>query len=188
MTSVVQMRQQRAAAARVLLSLHASGNLDNPGRWTWDAVDRLPGWCLAGTDERVQLQLTCGSMYLSPDMRFWISKTALQTTQDLLGASLFDRIMSQADDMQLPRESVSAVIAQAGIDPASAQANDIQGLLMAAGANVLAATVHESLPREMLTASLGPGIGDITLDAATILLKAAEALLSESDLKQAGEQ
>lgn len=181
MNAGVQKRQQRASAARVLLSLHAKGNLEDPSRWTWDAVDRLPSWCLSGVDERTQLQLTCGVMYLSPDMRFWINKSALLAVQNLIGEALLERILVQADDMQLPRESAAELIAATGIDPASCTAEEIQNLLMATGSTVLTATVHESLPRTMLTASLGTAIGEITEESASVFLQAAELLLHEID-------
>ncbi|MFK7855257.1 MAG: hypothetical protein AB8B79_14135 [Granulosicoccus sp.] len=185
MNTVVQKRLDRAAAARVLLALHAAGNLDNPARWTWESVDRLPAWCLAGAEERIKLQLTCGAMYLSPDIRFWINKSALLAVQQLLGTELFEHILAKADEMLLPRESVSDVIAQTGLDPVTAQMEQIQAVLMAAGATVLTATVHKSLPYEMLTESLGPGIGDITEQAATTLLKAAELLILDTGLSEA---
>ncbi|MFK7994286.1 MAG: hypothetical protein AB8B87_09115 [Granulosicoccus sp.] len=180
MSLVVQKRHQRAAAARVLLALHAKGNLENPSMWSWEAVDRLPAWCLASADERVHLQLTCGTLYLSPDIRFWISKSALIAVQSLIGEMLFERIMTKADTMQLPRESVSAIVTDFGVDPANAEAGAVKELLMAAGSKVLCATVHPDLPREMLTASLGPSIGDITEESAEVLLNAAQALVQES--------
>ncbi|MBX2884901.1 MAG: hypothetical protein KTR32_33405 [Granulosicoccus sp.] len=177
----VQQRQQRAAAARVLLSLHADGNLQSPERWTWRTVDRLPGWCLAGAEQRIQLQLTCGALYLSPDIRLWIDQHALRIVHDLLGQTLFDRIMAQADRMQLPRESAAQVIEQAGVEPATAEPEAIQSLLMRAGANVLSATVHESLPHDMLTQSLGPTVGEINEASALALVRAAEVLIDEAD-------
>lgn len=185
MNTVVQKRLDRAVAARVLLALHAAGNLDNPARWTWESVDRLPAWCLAGAEERKKLQLTCGAMYLSPDIRFWINKSALLAVQHLLGNEVFERILAQADEMQLPRESVLDVIAQTGLDPATAQLEQIQAVLMAAGATVLTATVHPSLPVEMLTESLGPSIGEVTEQAASTLLKAAELLIVDTVVSQA---
>lgn len=198
MNVVAQKRQIRAKAARVLLSLHAAGDLDTPSRWTWDAVDRLPAWCLASAEERTQLQLICGALYLSPDVRFWITKPALVAVQNLIGKSVFNRILAQADSMQLPRESVSTLISDFGVDPITATPEAIQDLMLAAGSDVLCATVHASLPREMLTASLGRGLGrdsvigqdqgpdavngsdsgstDITEESATILLHAAQSL------------
>jgi len=180
MNSAAQTRLQRAAAARVLLLLHAKGDLENPSLWTWDAVDLLPAWCLASEQTRSQLQLVSGTMYLSPDIRLWLDQSALVAVQTLIGDAVFERIMNQADAMQLPRESASLIIRNAGIDPSNASAEAICELLMAAGSNVLRATVHPSLPREMLSASLGPAIGDINEAAANVLLDAAQALIDTS--------
>ncbi len=176
MDTIAGRRKQRASAARLLLSLHASGNLDSPEIWTWDAVDRLPAWCLASSQERRAIQLTCGALLLSPEIRFWIQKPLLSGIQQLLGDSQFEQIIEHADAMKLPREPLADFIVESGINLADAGVEALDLLLMTTGATVLKATVHESLPREMLSASLGPGIGEVTPSAASTLLKAAMAL------------
>ena len=185
MFGVLNQRQQRAATAKVLLGLHAQEQLDDPARWSWAAVGKVPPWCLASADERCRLQQVCGALYLSPDIRCWISKQALLAATSLLGESIFARIITQADAMQLPRESASEVIAGAGVDPALAGSEEIQRLFMETGATVLAATVDESLPREMLTDSLGPTMGEISGTAAAKLMVVAQTLLNEAEPAQA---
>lgn len=173
-------RQQRADAARLLLALHAGGNLDNPQGWSWDAVDRLPAWCLVSEPERKQIQLICGALYLSPEIRLWIQKPLLQSVQQLVGESVFQRIIEHADAMQLPREPLVETIAESGIDLATADVEQMENLLMAAGATVLSASIHESLPGDMLLASLGQGIGQMNESAAAVLLEVASALRNDS--------
>lgn len=173
-------RQQRATAARLLLSLHGQGNLDQPERWTWDALDRLPAWCLSDSTERQQLQQVCGALYLSPDIRFWIEKPALQALQSIIGEQVFTQIMNHADAMALPREPLATVMNNAAFNPSSVQITELLELLMAAGATVLSATVHESLPRDMLVSSLGEGVGELNAEAAHALHDVAVVLLQSS--------
>jgi len=180
-------RQQRAKAARVLLALHGKGNLDQPGRWTWDAVDRLPAWCLADAADRQQLQVVCGALYLSPEIRFWIGKSVLSALNSLIGEAVFTQIMNHADSMQLPRDPLASVIEQAKFDPSVGEAAELQKLLMSAGASVLSATVHESLPRELLVGSLGEGCGEISHAAAQVLHDVAVVLLTPNPPAKVGQ-
>lgn len=186
MDTVGGRRRQRAVAARLLLSLHASGSLDSPETWTWDAVDRLPAWCLAAAEERQAIQRSCGALFLSPEIRFWIQKSLLSALRQLLGDAQFEQIIEQADGMQLPREPLADIIAASGITLSEAGVDELDALLMTAGSTVLQATVHESLPRDMLSSSLGPGIGDISPSAANALLKAAMALNPALAMSAAG--
>ena len=169
-------RHQRAVSARVLLSLHANDNLQDPERWTWQALDKLPGWCLAGESERLRVQRVCGALYLSPELRYWIHKSALGGLQELLG-STWELIAEQADAMQVPREPVADLIASTGIDQETGDLAKLDSLLLAAGATVLRHSVDESLPRELLTESLGESLGEISDLAAVNLLHAANALV-----------
>lgn len=172
-----QKRQHRAKAASLLMSLYEQGELDDPGFWSWDVVDRLPAWCLLGIDDRQHLQRVCGALYLSPEIRFWIGKPLLLALRYQLGEPILSRILAHADDMQLPREplrlqipNVSSVIKPDQLEP----------VLLAAGATVLTATVHESLPRDMLLGSIGQSIGEISHDAASVLHEVACAFVSQS--------
>ena len=188
-----QQRQQRAKAAGLLLSLHEQGNLDQPERWTWKALDLLPAWCLADANYRQQLQQICGALYLSPEIRFWIDKPALEAMESVIGKSMFARIMNHADAMALPREPLAPVVRQASINSTSVQPAELHSFLMSAGATVLSATVHESLPREMLVGSLGEGLARssgqfedektdvLNRDSALALHYVAIALLDSSD-------
>lgn len=179
-TTQTHQRQQRAKAAQVLLSLHQQGNLEKPERWTWQALDLLPAWCLADATERQQLQQVCGALFLSPEIRFWIEKPALNALQTLIGEQVFTQIMTHADAMLLPREPVAPFIKQAVPDLSTLQPDTLQSLLMSAGATVLSATVDESLPREMLVESLGEGLAEITSEAAQALHDVAALLLSST--------
>ncbi|ASJ70503.1 hypothetical protein [Granulosicoccus antarcticus] len=185
MSSVSQRRRQRAVAARLLLSLHVDGNLDDPQIWNWDAVDRLPMWCLDEATRRREVQLVCGALLLSPEIRFWIKQPLLLGLQQLLGPAVFVQVIEHADVMELPREPLSGLMKQSAIDLPTAGVVELESLLMAAGSTVLNATVHESLPRDTLVASLGQGIGNITESAAIALLDAAIALLQASQEEEA---
>lgn len=176
MDTIAARRNQRATAARLLLSLHASGKLDSPEIWTWDTVDRLPSWCLASSEERRAIQLTSGALLLSPEIRYWIQKPLLAGLRQLLGDALFEQIIEHADAMKLPREPLAEFIKDSGINLSDAAVEGLESLLMLTGATVLKATVHDSLPKEMLSGSLGIGIGEVSPSAASTLLNAAMAL------------
>jgi len=187
-SAVSGKRQQRAKAARILLALHAEGVLQNPTTWTWDSIDSLPYWCLIGARERQQLQLICGAIYLSPDVRFWINQSALSALQELLGFAILDVIVKQADSMQLPREFAASIVVDFGVDPEFAETAAIRELLMAAGALVLNATVHQSLHKKLLVESSvvcsAVFKGEITQASAVKLLDAARTLQTNTALNQ----
>jgi len=176
-SSPLQRRRQRGIAANLLLSLHAGDNLQEPASWTWQLLDRLPAWCLQGAEQRGFLQLTCGALFLSPELRFWIQREALDTLREMLGDDLLDRILFRADTVDLPREPAAAMIENAGLNSAELDPVQLEQLLMSAGSAVLGATVHSSLPRDMLTASLGEPVGQLNENTAQALLNLAETLL-----------
>lgn len=173
-------RKQRAEAARLLLTLYVDDKLDSPQRWTWEAVDHLPQWCLVSSTDRRYLQLICGALLLSPEFRFWIQKPLLQGLHRLLGEAVFSHVTHYADQMQLPREPLSEFLKQADFVAEKAEVPALEQLLMQSGATVLAATIHESLPRDMLADSLGVGIGSISEAAACAILDVATMLAQKS--------
>lgn len=189
-TAQTHQRQQRAQSARILLSLHAQDNLHQPERWTWDALDLLPAWCLADANERQQLQRVCGALYLSPEIRFWIEQQILQALQSIIGEQVLAQIMSHADAMSLPREPLTPLMKQADFNPSAVQSADLETLLMSAGATVLSATVDESLPRDMLVGSLGEGVdgvvGELSSEAAHALHDVAVVLLRSTTESKVG--
>ena len=170
-------RRQRAVAARLLLQLYADDKLDAPHTWTWSAVDLLPAWCLASATDRRYLQLICGALILSPEIRFWIQKPLLQALRQLLGDEVLQQIIDHADQMKLPREPLAEFFEEASFSLERAGLSDVESLLMQSGATVLQATVHESLPRDMLTESLGVSIGDINESAAAAILEIGSVLM-----------
>lgn len=177
-------RQHRAVASGLLLSLYKAGELDTPEIWNWDALDRLPVWCLYSEKDRQQLQMVCGAMYLSPEIRFWVDRSPLLALQSVLGEPLCSLILSCADDMNLPREPLSSLVLNLSEPLAECSADVISDLLTRAGSTVLAATVHESLPGELLLGSLGEGVGEISHDAALVLLNGAITLQNQSAASQ----
>lgn len=174
------LRQHRARAAGLLLSLYKAGELDTPEIWNWDALDRLPAWCLYSQEDRQLLQKVCGAMYLSPEIRFWVDRSPLLALQSVLGEPLCSQILSCADAMNLPREPLSSLMQNLTEPLAECSADAISDLLSSAGATVLAATVHESLPGELLLSSLGEGVGEISHEAALVLLNGAVTLQNQS--------
>ena len=176
METVRLRRRHRAVAARLLLGLYAEDKLDAPQTWTWAAVDLLPPWCLGSATDRQYLQLICGALILSPEIRFWIQKPVLKTMHKLLGNDVFQEIAEHADQMQLPRDPLAVFLEEASFSLENAGLPELESLLMQSGATVLKATVHESLPRDMLTDSLGNSVGAITESAATAILEIGSVL------------
>jgi hypothetical protein len=186
-SSPSQRRRLRATAAELLLSLHAGDNLLEPVSWTWQQLDRLPAWCLQGAEQRKALQLVSGALFLGPELRFWIHRDSLNALQQMLGGDLLDSIVARADSVNLPREPAAAIISDAGVNSAEIDAGRLEHLLLGAGSAVLGATVHESLPREMLTGSLGEPVGNLDEVTAEALLGLAEMLLNQDQVAHATE-
>lgn len=183
--SVAQRRRQRAMSARVLLSLYDGGNLASPDRWNWQALDRLPRWCLLPESERFQLQVTCGALFLSPELRFWIHRTALVELQTLLTEPVWQAVADKADQLQMPREPIAQIMAADEIVEDDVDPDALTSIILRAGASVLQGSIHHSLPGDMLTASLGAALCQLDIDVAEAVVVTAEALLETLDAAQA---
>ena len=175
---VAERRKQRAVAARLLLSLHAEDQLDKPSSWTWEVLNRLPSWCLLDSETRQRLQLACGALFVSAELRFWIRRDALQCLSDLLGPDVLDGVMNEADRLALPREPAQRLLEEAGVSGRAADTAMLSQALLGAGAAVLSATVHESLPRELLIQSLGLQLGSLDEATATAVLARADHIVA----------
>lgn len=179
--SVAQRRKQRAMSARVLLSLHESGCLATPERWNWQTLDRLPRWCLLPEAERFALQLTCGALFLSPELRYWIHRSALVELQTLLTEPVWQAVANKADQLQMPREPIAQLMADEDIIEQQIDPDALTSIILRAGASVLQGSIHESLPGDMLSASLGTGLCDLDREVAEAVLLTADSLQLEGD-------
>jgi len=153
-------RLRRAAAARLLLGLHESGQLAQPELWTWDALDSLPGWCLQDEQTRTRLQLLCGALVLAPELRLWIDRELILAAQQLISKPFFDQVVARAEQAPI---SINASVASrfATATSTNAKTESVNTVFMQAGASVLKASLSEQLPVDMLCEALGDTAGDI---------------------------
>ena len=172
-----RQRHNRARAARLLLGLHAAGNLDAPERWTWDVLAALPGWCLLDLQQRQLLQAVCGAASLGPDLRYWIDKRLIISAHELIGERVFERIVADTELLSSHKNlppSDPLILPDASEEPAVAA----QRCLLGRGAAVLLATLDESLPIGSLAESIKDPIGQFSPADAWALLNYAEGLLA----------
>lgn len=182
-------RQVRAKAARSLLSLHEQDALADPDRWTFELIDRLPLWCLMDTDSRQRIQRVAGAVLLAPEMRLWISAAQLAEAEQLLGSETLAAILERADKLAVSAQADDASASDAVAGPGESRASEgLQLRLMSAGASVLGATLHESLPLQSLASTLGTSAGELPQTVALHVLSVAQDIVAQVDSELVGEQ
>lgn len=178
--SMSSRRRVRSEAAQNLLRLHEAGVLAEPELWTWEVVDRLPLWTLLDVPQRERVQRVAGAVLLAPEMRLWISDAQLREAERLLGAEILAAVLQRADELAVSQATDPGEFNR-GVIEAAATPMPPEGLearLMSAGASVLTATLHESLPVSSLADALGSSAGDLPEPIALRLLAEAEAIIA----------
>jgi len=102
MSQVQSQRQHRATVASVLLSLHESGELDNPEQWTFERLAQLPAWCLMDESARAQCQAVCGAIVLAPAMVRWINGASFRAAAECVGSDVLEAVLNEAKDLTVP--------------------------------------------------------------------------------------
>lgn len=171
-------RQQRGAAAHILLSLHEADQLGSSELWTWDVLDALPVWCLKDESARVALQLLCGAFVLAPELRFWIDRKFILIAHELIGKEHFNHIVLKADQAPIEFNATVSDRFKSGIDESVLQ-DSIRTIFMQAGASVLKATLTNELLNEMFSKVLGETAGAVTSKVANNILIQAQGMLEE---------
>jgi len=175
--SPTERRLLRAEAARTLLGLHTAQALAEPERWSWEVLDRLPAWCLFDRERRIRLQRVAGALLMGPELRLWIDRDHLLEAGRLLDEPVLDAVLVRADALAALLVASDDSSATATRPPADETVGALEARFMAAGAAVLVATLHESLPLGALADSLGPRAGHLPESTARHVLLEAERLI-----------
>ncbi len=169
MRTVQTQRQHRATVARVLLSLHESGELDRPELWTFERLAQLPAWCLLDESSRTRLQAICGVVVLALEMVQWLNGAAFRAVAECVGRKVLEALLDEAHNL----EGVSPIHSA---EPSCEHAAD---LVYATGAAVLHSSLDSWMPIERLTATLAPTDERFDRSMALAILEKAEVFMVE---------
>lgn len=162
-------RQRRGAAAKVLLALYEADQLAEPEKWTWDAIDALPVWCLQDELTRHNTQLLCGALVLAPELRLWIDRKLIVAAHDLIGQHCFDHIVAKADNVAIAVNTFASTRISASGNREQV-ADSVKASLLQAGASVFKASLSDELPLNMLPNIVGETAGSISSKVANAIL------------------
>lgn len=155
------VRNMRGHATRVAARLSMIGRHNNAQveRVPWKALATAPSWCLADTNSLLDLQRTCGALYLAPLIRSSIDGEILRELNSYIGGELFHfvrvefQLVHPIDASQLEKRP------------------DLQ--IMAAGATVLLQTLRESSLSDLFSEIIGPPGSEIKIAIAQTIYLAA---------------
>ena len=87
-------RLKRSYATRVAARLSLLGKTYGTptDSLQWNTLSLVPEWCLEKEEAIKTLQVTCGALYLAPQIKSTIDGTALRKLQSFLGHKLFNYI------------------------------------------------------------------------------------------------
>lgn len=174
-------RLERAAAARILLSLHEKGQLANPEQWNWGVLDALPAWCLLDEQARVQLQSVCGALVLAPELRLWIDRELISAGHSVIGLHHFNSIVARADQAKLAIDAAAGERFQS-VSGKAALRDAVQSAFLQAGASVLKASLTNEVLIERFSQIPGDTAGELRHQLAEKILQQAQEMISQSDL------
>lgn len=166
-------RQRRGAAAKVLLALHETDQLDQPENWTWDVIDALPSWCLQDEQTRNEVQLVSGALVLAPELRLWIDRELILAAHTLIGKQCFDHIVAKADNTPIAVNASAKSRFNTAADPNSI-VESVRNNLLQAGASVFKASLADELPVDMLPKIIGDTAGNVSVKFANSILDQLE--------------
>jgi len=155
------VRNMRGYATRVAARLSMIGrhNTSQVERVPWNALSTAPSWCLADSNSLVDLQRTCGVLYLAPLLKSSIDGELLRELRSFIGADLFNFVRSE---YQFDHK-----IGVQGLE------KRLDRQIMAAGATVLLQTLRESSMTDLFSEIIGPPGSEIKVAVAQSIYFAA---------------